>query len=93
MNLGRSKEVLEEHLGMPVESFSHPHGFPGEDRDCTRHLQDVLCNCGDNHAVSTTIGRAIANSNQFFLPRHPVNSFDGQGFFLAKLEGGYDWLH
>jgi len=91
--LGRSKEVLEEHLGASVESFSHPHGFPEEDRDYTRYLQDVLCNCGYNHAVSTIIGRASANSSRFFLPRLPVNSFDDQAFFLAKLEGGYDWLH
>ncbi|MGB8473916.1 MAG: polysaccharide deacetylase family protein [Candidatus Acidiferrum sp.] len=91
--LGRSKEVLEEHLGVPVESFSHPHGFPEENRDYTRYLQDVLCNCGYNHAVSTIIGRASVNSSRFFLPRLPVNSFDDQAFFLAKLEGGYDWLH
>lgn len=91
--LGRSKEVLEDQLGVPVDSFSHPHGFPEEDRDYARFLQDVLCNCGYDHAVSTIIGRANANSNRFFLPRLPVNSFDDQAFFLAKLKGGYDWLH
>lgn len=91
--LGRSKEVLEDHLGVPVESFSYPHGFPEEDRNYTRYLQDVLCNCGYDHAVSTIIGRANANSSRFFLPRLPVNSFDDQAFFLAKLDGAYDWLH
>jgi peptidoglycan/xylan/chitin deacetylase (PgdA/CDA1 family) len=91
--LGRSKEVLEEHLGVSVESFSYPHGFPEEDKDYTRYLQDVLCNCGYNHAVSTILGRASAKSNRFFLPRLPVNSLDDQAFFFAKLEGGYDWLH
>ncbi|MGC2531010.1 MAG: polysaccharide deacetylase family protein [Candidatus Acidiferrum sp.] len=91
--LGRSKEVLEERLGVQVESFSHPHGFPEEDKDYTRYLQDALYNCGYNHAVSTIIGRASANSSRFFLPRLPVNGFDDQAFFLAKLEGGYDWLH
>ena len=91
--LGRSKELLEDRLGVPIESFSHPHGFPEEDRNYARFLQDTLCNCGYSHAVSTIIGRAKANSSRFFLPRLPVNSFDDQRFFLAKLQGGYDWLH
>src|SRR5215472_1623044 len=73
--LGRSKEVLEEH------------------KDYAQYLQDVLCNCGYNHAVSTILGRASAKSNRFRLPRLPVNSLDDQAFLLAKLEGGYDWLH
>jgi peptidoglycan/xylan/chitin deacetylase (PgdA/CDA1 family) len=91
--LGRSKEILEDRLGVAVESFSYPHGFPEEDRDYTRYLEDVLCNCGYDHGVSTILGRASLQSNRFFLPRLPVNSFDDRGFFLAKLEGGYDWLH
>ena len=91
--LGRSKEVLEEHLGVPVESFSHPHGFPEEDRDYARYLADILCNLGYDHGVSTILGRASRKSNRFFLPRLPVNSFDDHSLFRAKLQGGYDWLH
>ncbi len=91
--LGRSKEVLEDRLGLPIESFAYPHGFPEEDRNYTRYLQDVLCNCGYDHGVSTILGRASVKSNRFFLPRLPVNGFDDRELFLAKLEGGYDWLH
>ncbi len=91
--LGRSKEVLEEHLGVPVESFSHTFGFPEEDKDYARYLADVLCNVGYEQGVSTILGRANRKSNRFFLPRLPINSFDDQWLFRAKLQGGYDWLH
>jgi peptidoglycan/xylan/chitin deacetylase (PgdA/CDA1 family) len=91
--LGRSKEIIEDRLGVAVESFSYPHGFPEEDKDYTRYLKDVLRNLGYDHGVSTILGRASQSSNRFFLPRLPVNSYDDAAFFRAKLEGGYDWLH
>src|SRR5215472_8679775 len=91
--LVRSKETLEDRLGLPVESFAYPHGFPEEDKDYTQYLEDVLCNCGYDNGVSTILGRASQASNRFFLPRLPVNGFDDKELFLAKLEGGYDWLH
>jgi peptidoglycan/xylan/chitin deacetylase (PgdA/CDA1 family) len=91
--LGHSKEIIEDHLGVPIESFSHPFGFPEEDKDYTRYLEDVLCNLGYDYGVSTILGRASRESNRFFLPRLPVNSFDDRWFLRAKLQGGYDWLH
>ncbi|MGB9515142.1 MAG: hypothetical protein WBU20_25900, partial [Candidatus Acidiferrum sp.] len=45
------------------------------------------------NGVTTILGRASLHHNRFFLPRLPVNSWDDQSFFLAKLAGGYDWLH
>jgi peptidoglycan/xylan/chitin deacetylase (PgdA/CDA1 family) len=91
--LGHSKEVIEQHLGVPVESFSYPFGFPEEDKNFTRFLEDVLSNLGFDYGVSTILGRASRRSNRFFLPRLPVNSCDDPSLFRAKLEGGYDWLH
>jgi len=91
--LGRSKEIIEDRLGAAVESFSYPHGFPEEDRDYARYLEDVLCNLGYDHGVSTILGRASQKSNRFFLPRLPINSLDDLPFLQAKLHGGYDWLH
>jgi peptidoglycan/xylan/chitin deacetylase (PgdA/CDA1 family) len=91
--LGRSKETIEDHLGVAVESFSYPHGFPEEDKNHARYLEDLLCNLGYDHGVSTILGRASRKSNRFFLPRLPVNSLDDLPFFEAKLHGGYDWLH
>jgi peptidoglycan/xylan/chitin deacetylase (PgdA/CDA1 family) len=91
--LGRSKEIIEDRLGVAVESFSYPHGFPEEDKNYTRYLGDVLCNLGYDHGVSTILGRASQKSNRFFLPRLPVNSLDDLQFLRAKLQGGYGWLH
>jgi len=91
--LGCSKELIEDRLGVAVESFSYPHGFPEEDKDYATYLEDVLCNLGYKHGVTTILGRANRKTNRFFLPRLPVNSLDDPSFFRAKLEGGYDWLH
>ena len=91
--VGHSKEAIEQHLGIPVETFSYPFGFPEEDKNFTRFLEDLLSNLGFDYGVSTILGRASRMSNRFFLPRLPVNSCDDLSFFRAKLEGGYDWLH
>jgi peptidoglycan/xylan/chitin deacetylase (PgdA/CDA1 family) len=91
--LGHSKEVIEQHLGVSVESFSYPFGFPEEDKNFARFLEDVLSNLGFDYGVSTILGRASRRSNRFFLPRLPVNTFDDLLLFRAKLDGGYDWLH
>lgn len=91
--VGRSKEVLEDRVGIAIEGFAHPHGFPEEDRNYTSYLENVLCKYGYDHGVSTILGRASSKSNRFFLPRLPVNGLDDRDLFVAKLEGGYDWLH
>jgi len=91
--LGHSKEVIEQRLGVSVDSFSYPFGFPEEDKNFARFLEDVLSNLGFDYGVSTILGRASWRSNRFFLPRLPVNSCDDPLLFRAKLEGGYDWLH
>lgn len=91
--LGYSKEVIEQQLSVEVKSFAYPFPFPEENADFTRLLLDELENQGYENGVTTILGRASLHHNRFFLPRLPVNSWDDQSFFLAKLAGGYDWLH
>jgi peptidoglycan/xylan/chitin deacetylase (PgdA/CDA1 family) len=91
--VGYSKEVIEQKIGAPVESFSYPFAFPEEDKNFTQFLVDILENQGFENGVSTIIGRASKNHNHFYLPRLPVNSWDDASLLRAKLEGGYDWLH
>jgi len=92
--LGRSKEIIEEQLGTtPVTFFSYPFAFPEEDDAFARFLEDLMKNLGYEAGVSTILGRASRKNNRFFLPRLPVNTWDDEAFFRAKLEGGYDWLH
>jgi peptidoglycan/xylan/chitin deacetylase (PgdA/CDA1 family) len=91
--LGHSKEVIEQNLGVPVDSFSYPFAFPEEDKHFTRFLEDILQNIGFDYGVSTILGRAGRHSNKYFLPRLPVNNWDDTSLLRAKLDGGYDWLH
>jgi peptidoglycan/xylan/chitin deacetylase (PgdA/CDA1 family) len=91
--LGYSKEVIEDKLGVPVNSFAYPFAFPEENRNFTRFLLDELENQGFQNGVTTMLGRAHRRHSKFFLPRLPVNTWDDQSFLLAKLQGGYDWLH
>ncbi len=91
--LGYSKEVIEQNLGVAVNSFACPFAFPEEDANFTRLLLDELENQGFENGVTTILGRASVRYNRFLLPRLPVNSWDDQSFFRAKLAGGYDWLH
>jgi len=88
-----SKETIEDKLGTAVESFAYPFAFPEQDKIFTHFLEDVLANCGFENGVCTILGRASLGQNKYFLPRIPVNSWDDEQFFQAKIEGGYDWLH
>lgn len=91
--IGYSKEVIEQEIGEPVESFSYPFPFPEEDRDFARFIGDTLENQGFKNGVSSIIGRARGGHNPFFLPRLPMNSWDTSEMLKAKLTGGYDWMH
>jgi peptidoglycan/xylan/chitin deacetylase (PgdA/CDA1 family) len=91
--LGHSKEIIEQKLGVPVDSFSYPYAFPEEDKNFLLCLEDLLRTLGFEYGVSTILGRARRDSNRLFLPRLPVNNWDDTVLLRAKVEGGYDWLH
>jgi len=91
--IGYSKEVIEHEIGQAVESFSYPFPFPEEDRDFARFIGDALENQGFKYGVSSIIGSVHRGSNQFALPRVPVNSWDTPDLLQAKVMGGYDWMH
>ena len=91
--LGYSKEIIEQVIGVPVRSFSYPFAFPEEDSHFTRYLADALENLGFQNGVSTVIGRARSEDSRFFLPRLPLNSWDDPVLLEAKLCGAYDWMH
>ena len=91
--LRASKQTIEDKTGTGVRCFSYPYAFPESDRNFVRSLRDILQAAGYNEGVSTIVGTAQRGSDQLFLERLPVNSWDDLHFFKAKLEGGYDWLH
>jgi peptidoglycan/xylan/chitin deacetylase (PgdA/CDA1 family) len=87
-----SKEAIEDKLGTAVQSFAYPYAFPAQDKRFIQFLRDRLQRHGYGNGVSTTIGTAKGEVDRYFLPRLPVNTFDDETFFRAKLEGGYEWL-
>jgi peptidoglycan/xylan/chitin deacetylase (PgdA/CDA1 family) len=89
----RSREILEEQLGRPINSFAYPYAFPECDGSFTRQFREILQGAGYKHGVSTVLGLASAADDRFFLRRLPASSRDDSDFLQAKLEGGYDWLH
>ena len=91
--VGQSKQILEDKLGVPIKSFAYPYAFPEHNLPFSKCLADILENHGYENGVSTAIGRARNCDNSFFLPRLPVNTWDDSRLFQTKLEGGYDWLH
>jgi len=91
--LRHSKATIEDALGEPVQSFSHPFAFPEQDTEYVERLSGLLDKYGYEHSVSTIIGTAGRRHARYHLPRLPVNSYDDSRLFRAKLEGAYDWLH
>lgn len=89
----RPKEMLEDKIGAPVESFAYPYAFPEHDRSYVRSVREHLQICGYKQAVTTIIGTASVSTDRYCLPRLPINTFDDEAFLRAKLKGGYEWLH
>lgn len=91
--LAESRAAIEDVTGAPVTQFSYPYGFPEEDAAFVDTLAASLNSSGYTVGVTTAIGCASAKDNPLFLRRLPVNDLDDEPFLLAKLNGGYDWLH
>lgn len=93
IELKHSKDVIEDCLGATVQSFSYPYAFPEQDSSFVDFIRSTLVRCGYKNGVSTIIGRSKRQSDHFFLPRLPVNTYDDKRLLQVKLEGGYDWMH
>lgn len=86
-----SKHQIEDELGIRVESFAYPYSFPVKSSFRVR-LRDTLESLGYVSCVTTSIGRAVSETDLFELPRLPVNSADDTCLLKSKLDGDYDWL-
>lgn len=89
----RSKEIIEDNLGKTVQSFAYPFAFPEASVSSIEVLKSALKRHNYKNGVCTIIGMAQENSDQYYLPRLPVNTYDDEKLLQAKLEGGYDWMH
>jgi peptidoglycan/xylan/chitin deacetylase (PgdA/CDA1 family) len=87
----KSKSSVEQAIGEKVTSFAYPYAFPEFDCRFKNVVTESLANAGYSEGVVTTLGRASASSNRYFLERLPVNSCDDEALLLAKMDGAYDW--
>ena len=89
----RSKNVIQDKLGVAVRSFAYPFAFPEQDRVFVKMLRRLMQLHEYREGVCTIIGRAHRGHDTLFLPRIPINNYDDARFFEVKVNGGYDWLH
>ena len=84
--ISRSKELLEEIVGNPVEAFSYPFGtrldYNAETVECVRRS-------GFHLACSNFEGHVRSSTDPYQLPRYLVRNWDGETF-ARQLE---NWLH
>jgi peptidoglycan/xylan/chitin deacetylase (PgdA/CDA1 family) len=90
--LAVSKAEIERHLGEPVAAFAYPHDFPRGNSAFNAKFRDLLVKAGYACCVTSELGRVKSGDDLFRLKRMPINALDTPPLFLAKLEGGYDWL-
>lgn len=88
-----SKLEIEQRLGSEVAAFSYPYAFPEHDTAFSNRLRSLLERCGYRYGVSTIVGTTVPTDDAYFLPRLPVNLKDDAKLLLAKIDGGYDWVH
>ncbi len=90
--ISRSKEIIEDNLDIPINSFCYPYAFPEEDQKFMSFIKDLMQKYNYKYCLTTRIGTSwIEDEN--FIKRIPVNSDDDLKFFKAKLDGAYDWIH
>ncbi len=81
--ISRSKDVLEDTIGAPVDLFAYPNGQPGE--DYRRVERDIVESLGFSGAVSTSPGAARMLSDPYQVPRFTPWDKQPLPFFLRLL--------
>ena len=88
-----SKDRIEYEIGHEISSFSYPYAFPEQDSAFCHMLRNMLVNSGYILGVTTAIGSVYEFDDRIFLKRLPINAYDDQLLFQAKIEGAYNWLY
>ncbi len=91
--IGFSKQLIEQQLGENTYVFSHPYRFPEEKKLFVKQFVQLLIQYGYLVNLTTRIGRVSKNDDLMLLKRLPINEYDDEPLFKAKLEGAYDWLY
>ena len=91
--LNESKKAIEDRIGRQVRIFAYPYAFPDHRKKFTAMVRSILVEAGYRCGVTTKIGLASTGDDHYFLKRIPINSFDDEELFKAKLIGAYDWMN
>ncbi|HKN47469.1 MAG TPA: polysaccharide deacetylase family protein [Candidatus Polarisedimenticolia bacterium] len=87
----RSREILGERLGIPVDLFAYPFGSEAYG-DFDVEIQAILSAAGYRAACTTVIGRNGGGADRLALRRIPMQERDGPFRVRCKLAGAYDWV-
>jgi len=88
-----SKKQIESHLRIPCDCFAYPFAFPEGNSSFVKLLQEILSTSGYLTGVTTKVGLSAHDDLPFFLKRLPINEFDEDLLFEAKLTGAYNWVY
>jgi peptidoglycan/xylan/chitin deacetylase (PgdA/CDA1 family) len=90
--LQRSKQILEDRLGVPVSLFAYPFGVARYGA-YSRASEEAVRQAGFRSSCTSEIGRIRAGSrNPYLLPRIPLVDQDSALDARAKAGGSYDWV-
>jgi peptidoglycan/xylan/chitin deacetylase (PgdA/CDA1 family) len=87
--LSRSKGILEERLGSPVDMVAYPFGKPGRQFDAT--TMGVVRATGYRYAAAILFRAVRASDSPFALPRF-FSTRDSLEDLRAKVRGDWDYL-
>jgi peptidoglycan/xylan/chitin deacetylase (PgdA/CDA1 family) len=76
----RSRALLQDHLGIPVEGFAYPFGY------WNRAARTALASAGFCYAVQVADLMTTADDDMFTLPRLTVNAGIGARRFACLLD-------
>ena len=79
-----SKKILEEKLGVPVNTFCYPAGR------FNAHIRDLAVQAGYKCAVATGLGKRFSNQDVYLIKRVRISQADNLFDFWIKLGGYYN---
>ncbi len=87
--LREPREFLEQQLGCPVDTYSHPYSVG------SRRVLACLNDAGYQHAFTLELRRlqSLRQVHRFKVPRMAVKTEEPVSPFELRLAGGYDWTY
>jgi peptidoglycan/xylan/chitin deacetylase (PgdA/CDA1 family) len=87
VELKRSKQVIEQHLGEPVTLMSYPYGVPG--RHFRSEITDMVTEAGYEFAASILFKGVQPRCSKLNVPRFPADH-DSLDTLRDKVHGAWD---